>query len=131
MEVSCSVQSGVARVRVLALRALVLAGGSPRTEQLRRAVGPMLADLLLTPGRAAEAPTLTKRRAVPIVELQAHPLAVVACCLSPGQVSEGRAVVGQVLATLRAERRVVAAPATLRAGSARAVDSTQKEERKI
>jgi len=44
----------VARARVLALHAQVLCGGKPRTDQLRRAILPVLGDLIPLPGPEVE-----------------------------------------------------------------------------
>ena len=119
-----SIACGVARVRVLALRALVLAGGSPTSEQMRRAVDPVLGDLVPLPGHitaadveraVADAEGALTLRVVSGSELPAgmHPLAA-----RPGDV--GRLPEP----TSRARRRVVASPAALRARSARTVDTS-------
>ena len=57
----------VSRVRVQALRAMVLGGVHPRPEQLFRAIEPVLGDLLpLPPGPAASAAARAQSRALAI-----------------------------------------------------------------
>lgn len=82
----------IARVRLLALRAQVSAGGEPRAEQIIRSIEPVCGDLLPLPASAAADPEARAAAAAALAKWQAIDRVLTHVVSPPGPTRRAAAV---------------------------------------